>query len=74
MEAVIAEARAAGVYDEGIADLRASSVTLKTQPEDVARDPATGAVTTLAQVSVTDICGVVASRPHSLDVLMCVHS
>lgn len=47
---MIAEARAAGVYDEGVADLRASSVTLKNNPEDVAVDPATGAVTTLAQV------------------------
>lgn len=51
LEAVVAEARAAGVYDEGVADLRASSVSLKTKPEDVAKDPATGAVTTLAQVS-----------------------
>lgn len=47
---MITEARAAGVYDEGIADLRASSVTLKTTPEDVAMDPTTGAVTTLAKV------------------------
>lgn len=50
LEAVVAEARAAGVYDEGVADLRASSVTLKCTPEEVAADPATGAVTTLAQV------------------------
>lgn len=47
---MLGEARAAGVYDEGVADLRASSVTLKNPPEDVARDPATGAVTQLAQV------------------------
>eukprot|EP00752_Nemacystus_decipiens_P009068 g8096.t1 len=50
LEAVLSEARAAGVYDEGVADLRASSVTLKSPPEDVARDPVTGAVTKLAQV------------------------
>ncbi|CAM9618424.1 unnamed protein product [Scytosiphon promiscuus] len=50
LEAVLSEARAAGVYDEGVADLRASSVTLKNSPENVARDPATGATTQLAQV------------------------
>lgn len=50
LEAVLSEARAAGLYDEGVADLRASSVTLSKPPEDVATDPATGAVTTLAQV------------------------
>lgn len=50
LEGVVAEARAAGVYDEGIADLRASSVTLKQSPENVAVDPSSGAVTTLAQV------------------------
>ena len=50
LEAVVAEARAAGLYDEGVADLRASSVTLKGPPEEIARDPATGAVTTLVQV------------------------
>lgn len=48
--AVLSEARAAGLYDEGVADLRASSVTLKNPPEEVAKDPATGAVTKLAQV------------------------
>lgn len=46
---MLSEARAAGVYDEGVADLRASSVTLKNAPEEVAKDPATGAITQLAQ-------------------------
>ncbi|CAN0259794.1 unnamed protein product [Ectocarpus sp. 6 AP-2014] len=50
LDAVLSEARAAGVYDEGVADLRASSVTLKNAPEEVAKDPATGATTQLAQV------------------------
>ncbi|CAM9573701.1 unnamed protein product [Ectocarpus fasciculatus] len=49
LDAVLSEARAAGVYDEGVADLRASSVTLKNAPEEVAKDPATGAITQLAQ-------------------------
>lgn len=49
LDAVLGEVRAAGLYDEGVADLRASSVTLKNPPEDVARDPATGAITKLAQ-------------------------
>lgn len=53
LDAVLSEARAAGVYDEGVADLRASSVTLKDPPEDVAMDPSTGAITKLAQARTT---------------------
>lgn len=52
---MLSEARAAGLYDEGVADLRASSVTLSSPPEDVATDPATGAVTTLAQVQLQHV-------------------
>ncbi|CAN0020567.1 unnamed protein product [Pylaiella littoralis] len=73
LDAVLSEARAAGVYDEGVADLRASSVTLKSPPEDVARDPATGAITKLAQARWTTIspfmlyAGVVLDRGVSWD-------
>ncbi|CAN0412064.1 unnamed protein product, partial [Discosporangium mesarthrocarpum] len=50
LNVVVGEARAAGTYDKGVADLRASSVYLQGAPEEVARDPATGAVTTLARI------------------------
>lgn len=64
----MSEARAAGVYDEGVADLRASSVTLKSHPEAVAADPATGATTTLSQVHelLPRLC------LSSLDQLLCI--
>ncbi|KAK9819870.1 hypothetical protein WJX72_003467 [[Myrmecia] bisecta] len=52
LEATIERARKDGKYDEGIVDIKGTSVTLREEPQVIHRDPSSGAPTLLFRVQV----------------------